>query len=158
MLPPFYAMVFVADFIGKDGGVRIDNIDLGREKLTAYAAYGAEPNQLKRLALVNMQFFSGVESATNTRSTVDFKLRLPTTAKTVTVEKLSAVRGATANTGPAGGGDEKSGITWAGEEWTYENNGVGQIIKSDTASLSVVNGKVTVPIRASEAVQVLVKY
>lgn len=152
VLPPFYAMVFVADFISTNGPVRIKNIDLNDDHLAAYAVYGPG-GRLNRSVLVNLNYFVGPESASNVRAITNFVLTPPVGVTSVVVKRLTAP-GALAAAGSDGSNDQGNGITWAGQRWTYESRGEAQTVKSDTTTLPVVNGKVTVPVKASEAVMV----
>lgn len=152
VLPPFYAMVFVADAISTDGPVRISNIDLKDDHLAAYAVYGPG-GRLNRSVLVNLNYFVGPESAGNVRAVTNFVLTPPAGVSSVVVKRLTAP-GALAAAGSNGDNDQVNGISWAGQRWTYESGGNAENVAGTTMTLRVVNGKVTVPVKASEAVMV----
>lgn len=161
VLPPYYAMLFAADFVGANAGsrpVRIAEVDLHIDKLTSYVAYEKSPGVPLRVAVVNMRFFSGTESAGNPRNYQPLRLNLPKTAKSIVVERMGSIRGATAGSGANGGDDQNSGISWQGMRYSYESGGNPQRVVSDTNTKVVNNGVAEVAVRDSEAIMVTIRY
>ncbi|OCL05021.1 glycoside hydrolase family 79 protein [Glonium stellatum] len=70
-------------------------------------------------------------------------------ALTARVEKLTSPDGGTALA--------SDNITWAGMQWTYENNGTGVSVLNDTQVLQVQNGAIDLKVNASEAVMVFLQ-
>lgn len=148
---PWYAMPFVADFIGKQvSGTRgAVNIDLGNPHLTVYAMFEGE--KIARIAIVNLQEYTGEGN----RSAVKVSLRNLGTVKDnkVAVGRLHADEGTA-----AGGWDvNKKNITWSGQQWSYQVNlgkGFGTVRRND---VEVKDGVAEIVIPDSEAIIVYLK-
>ncbi|KAK4614552.1 Beta-glucuronidase [Fulvia fulva] len=135
----FYAMPFVADFLGKNPS-RVNAIPLkGSDTLAAYSAW--EGGRIKRIAVVNLKVWNKGQGQ-GARGFVNFK-----------IENLGAVRSARVNylTSPDGGKAEDS-LTWSGLQWTYESNGKGVRVKNDEKIVAVKDGVMNVAVEASSAV------
>lgn len=147
---PYYALPFVADFIGKTvgGGDRgVVNVDLGSPFLSAYAMF--EGANLARVAVVNLRAYGG---GGEDRSAVKVRLENLGGVGQVTVGRLHAAEGT------AAGGWDVNGknITWAGQQWSYKadrGNGHGRVQRK---TLPVTGGVVEVVIPDTEAVIVYV--
>lgn len=140
----FYGHVFVADFIGTQGALSVAPLaalpSAQHPNLVGYVGYAA--GALSKLALLDLAFW--VEgNATGARPTQNFTLDVGADVTQVKVERLTAPGGATAL---------QPNITWAGNLWSQESNGLPQLMKNDTAIQQVINGTVKgVTIQASEA-------
>ncbi|KAE8371340.1 hypothetical protein BDV26DRAFT_276305 [Aspergillus bertholletiae] len=144
VLPAFYAQIFAAEFLGSKGNVTVANIDLGVPHTSAYAAY--EGTHLARLAIVNLELWDGHQESQQERHTRQILLHIPTGTDSVSVKKL---------TSPAGGMARSSDqITWGGMQWTYNNEGRGEMVGSGAERLTVKNDTVQLSINASEATMV----
>ncbi|KAH6635765.1 hypothetical protein F5144DRAFT_155425 [Chaetomium tenue] len=148
---PYYALPFVADFIGKTaaGGKRgVVHVDLGSPVLSAYAMF--EGPTLARVAVVNLREYAGGA----TRNAVKVRLQnLGAAVGQVQVGRLHA------DAGTAAGGFDVNGknITWAGQQWSYkadQGDGHGTV---QMKTLGVTGGVVEVVIPDTEAVIVYVK-
>ncbi|KAI4597231.1 hypothetical protein KJ359_004744 [Pestalotiopsis sp. 9143b] len=144
----FYSQPFVADFIGTSGNATVQELDLiGREDKPNLAAYGAfESGTLKRVAIMNLQYWNETSSGTDRPST-SICLSVPDDVTQVTVDRLSS---------PAGAGAGADTITYAGSQWTYESLGLEvQGVRNDSSTLDVPDGVVTINIYDSEALLIL---
>jgi hypothetical protein len=133
---PYYGMVYVADLMGSAPDVRIKELYLLNQTLTAYMVFNS--GVLAKLAVINMW-------AHNTTDTVEapvapIEVILPSDVQSVKVDIL---------TGP--GSDSYDGVTWGGMEWTYASQGVGVQVLNDSYTVDVVDGTVNLGIRASQA-------
>lgn len=150
---PYYALPFVADFVGKaagtDGRRGVVNIPLNNPVLSAYAIF--EGPTLARVAIVNLREYAGGEA---TRNAVAVRLEnLGAAVSEVRVGRLHA------DAGTAAGGFDVNGknITWAGQQWSYKvdrGDGHGTV---QMTTLEVTGGVVKVVIPDTEAVIVYVK-
>ncbi|KAI0170236.1 beta-glucuronidase [Pestalotiopsis sp. NC0098] len=143
----FYSQPFVADFIGTSGEAKVQQLDIdGGETQTNLAAYGAfEGGALKRVAIMNLQYWNETSSGTHRPST-SIDLSVPGNVTQVTVDRL---------TSPAGAGAGADTITYAGSQWTYESLGLEvQGIRNNSSILDVTDGAVTISINDSEALLV----
>ncbi|KAK5164063.1 uncharacterized protein LTR77_010154 [Saxophila tyrrhenica] len=138
----FYAMPFVADFIGKSGGAtRAAQLETEQENIVAYAAFVRD--KPKRVAIVNFDFWDQGDGA---RPSTTFTLEVPSGVKKVKVEVLSSPEGAHAS------GDS---MTYAGSQWTSESEGKEvEGVRDDSQTLKVKKGKVDVEVFNSQAVLV----
>lgn len=146
---PYYALPFVADFVGKDaGGARgAINIDLGSPFISAYAMF--EGAALARVAVVNLREYAG----DGARSAVKIRLENLGNVGRVQVGRLHAAAGT------AAGGFDMNGknISWAGQQWSYQidrGNGHGT---AQRKTLPVAGGVVEVVIPDTEALIVYLK-
>lgn len=145
VLPPYYAMLFAADFIGKSGDTRVVNIDLKSDKHAAYAVYVS--GKPARVAIVNLAFWN---SAGKPRPSTTFHVKMPSGVSHVHVKHLRSPEGATASSGSA--------ITWGGHKWTAASNGRAELVKDDTVIVQVVKGVAPIVVHSSEAVMVIPRY
>lgn len=144
-LPPqtlgsFYGNVFVADFIGTDGRLRVAELPVDDEHVSAYAGYSGDG--LAKVALVNLELWR--QSYGTERPSANVTLEGLDGVKAVRVQKL---------TGPDGGSQAKD-ITWAGTQWTAESNGLPVTVEDDSDMRDVDSGTVEISVQASEAVLV----
>lgn len=140
----FYGHVFVADFIGTQGALSVAPLaalpSAQHPNLVGYAGYSA--GALSKLALLDLAFWAQGNS-TGARPTRNFTLDVGANVTQIKVERLTSPEGATAL---------QPNITWAGNLWSRESNGLPQLVKNDTTIRQVVNGTVDgVAIQASEA-------
>ncbi|KAK4041106.1 hypothetical protein C8A01DRAFT_34837 [Parachaetomium inaequale] len=148
---PYYALPFVADFIGGKtvGGSRgTVNIDLDSPFISAYAMF--EGQTLARVAVVNLRAYGGE----GTRNAV--KVRLENLGAAVGQAQVGRLH---ADAGTAAGGFDVNGknITWAGQQWSYKadrGNGHGTVQRK---TLAVAGGVVEVVVPDTEAAIVYVK-
>ncbi|XXG98298.1 hypothetical protein Hte_004621 [Hypoxylon texense] len=147
--PNYYSQPFVADFIGKGGQTQVAPLDVSDSDgtLVAYAAY--ESGKLARVAVLNLSLWTPQNcTAAGPPPHVGFTLEgLATSgAKQARVHHLTAPDGALA----------EDGLTYAGFQWTFENKGVEQRVRNDSSVLDIDGeGTVTVPVRASSAVMIV---
>ncbi|KAK6189671.1 hypothetical protein LQW54_013034 [Pestalotiopsis sp. IQ-011] len=152
---PFPAAALVADFIGADGDTAVQEVDLGRPYLSAYAAYDDVSGDLLRLALVNMRLYNG--TLEGERGSENFNITLPAGVTSVAVQRLHADLGAAALGFDYGG--PASNVSWAGEQWSYGidyGNGHFATGSQVTETVEVVGGNATVNVLNSEAVIVYI--
>ncbi|ETS75105.1 hypothetical protein PFICI_13589 [Pestalotiopsis fici W106-1] len=143
----FYSQPFVADFIGASGSTTVQQleIDHGEEKPNL-AAYGAfEQGSLKRVAILNLQYWNETTSGTQ-RPVTSIDLSVPEGTTKAIVQRLGS---------SAGAGAGADTITYAGSQWTYESLGLEvQDVRNDTSTIEVVEGVVTISVYDSEALLV----
>ena len=149
---PWYAQPFVADFIGKSGGttkMTILDAAKGTEQpnVVGYAAYEGE--DIKRVALINFNYWDGRNVSASTRLNEPVTLSdLPSGTTSVMVKKL---------TSPLGAHAQAPNITYGGSQWLESSNGKEFSVLKDTETLSVSGGTVVVDVPASSAVLVWIK-
>jgi hypothetical protein len=147
---PYYALPFVADFVGKtpDGRRGVVNITLDSPVLTAYAIF--EGPTLARVAVVNLREYAGGD----TRNAV--KVRLENLGAAVSEVRVGRLH---ADAGTAAGGFDVNGknITWAGQQWSYKVDGGDGHGAVKMTTLEVTEGVVEVVVPDTEAVMVYVK-
>ncbi|KAF2096599.1 hypothetical protein NA57DRAFT_67284 [Rhizodiscina lignyota] len=137
VLPPYYAQVFVADVIGAPDDVRISNLDLGPDLLSAYTVFSANSEKIAKAVLVNLEEWN----TTTTYPSPSTQVQLLTPIKGLwRIEKLTAP-----------GAESLANITWAGTSWTYESNGLPIQVADTTEYVHSMKGVLDVRIRASEA-------
>lgn len=140
VLPPYYAHPFVADVIGNGlSNLKLYNIPNTGDQFSAYGVYDSNGNP-KRIVLINFQLY---KSGSGTRPAKRVTLTVGSLTKSVKVEYLTA---------PAGDVQDASKISWKGQSWTYGSNGQPVNGQSTTINVPARNGKMTVTVRASEAV------
>ncbi|EME42105.1 glycoside hydrolase family 79 protein [Dothistroma septosporum NZE10] len=133
----FYAMPFVADFLGKNPS-RVNAIPLVKtDTLAAYSAW--EAGKLARIAIINLEVWNQGQGA---RGSVDFRINDLGVSKSATINYLTAPEGGAAN----------DTLTWGGLQWTYKSNGKGVQVKNDEKTVLVKNGVFNVAVNASSAV------
>lgn len=142
----FYGQLFVADFIGTEGNLQIAPLkelpSAQHPNIVGYAGYNS--NKLSKLAILDLQFWQNRHSSSLTRPSQNFTVTVGDDVKEVRVERLTSPNGATAF---------QQSITWAGDRWGKERNGVAQKVRNDTTLHQVDGGKVeNVNVKASEAV------
>jgi hypothetical protein len=140
---PYYAEVFVADFIGKSGNTKIANVDQNSDRFAVYAAY--DGGVLSRVAAVNFDLWTSSDGTD--RPSKKYTFDVPDGVETVTVKKLTSPKG-----GRDGGAPDSGSIAWAGEQWSVESNGIGKKIRNDNVKVQVKNGQATITVHASQAV------
>lgn len=138
----YHGMVMAADFLGSDTSksTRVQSLQIpgSDQKLSAYASHLG--TDLSKVAIFNMRLWDASVSK-GPRPDEKIELELPTTVKSVTVQRL---------TGP--GAFAQENVSWGGEDWTYESGGKGEMISVDKETLPVIQGKVIVSVKATEAV------
>lgn len=140
----YYAHLFVADFISASGAMQALELPVTptSDTLTAYAAY--EHGSLQRLALINMDYYDGNTTSSSDRPSQTLTIAVPSSVHSVTVHALTAPSGATAL--------DTADITWAGQTYTLDNEGMAQTVGNASTVVQVQNGYVSIPVLASEAV------
>lgn len=134
----FYAMPFVADFIGKEGDKRVTTLETGVKNVAAYAVF--VDDSPTRVAIVNLNAWDQGEGP---RSAVSFELRVPTGHESVRVHLLNSPQGAHASA---------ASITYAGSQWTSDSEGRElKDVRHDTKVLKVQDGKVKIAAFDSQA-------
>ncbi|KAF2265189.1 hypothetical protein CC78DRAFT_515682 [Lojkania enalia] len=146
---PYYALPFIADFIGKtvSGNRGVINIDLNSAVLSAYVMF--EGQTVARIAIVNLREYAGQGN----RNAVKIKLNGIVGVNQSRVMRLHA------DAGTAAGGFDVNGknITWAGQQWSYKvNQGKGHGTVTEK-TLQVVGKVLELVIPDSEAVIVHLK-
>lgn len=138
----FYAMPFVADFIGDTGGAtRAVEVQTGQNDTVAYAAF--VNGSLARIAIVNLNIWDANGTAAQ-RPATTFAISLPSGYEQVEVDILSSPEGAHASADT---------ITYGGSQWTSASNGLEvRNVANDTKVLNVRNGEVQVTVYSSQAV------
>ncbi|KAK7531189.1 hypothetical protein IWX49DRAFT_353871 [Phyllosticta citricarpa] len=142
VLGGFYGDIFVADFIGRDGELRVAQLVTTSEDVTAYAGYSGDA--LRKVALVDLLLWNGTTVQGQRPSQTVSLEGLGDGVKSVRVQRL---------TGPSGNALATE-ISWAGQQWLTEGNGLPSTTRNDTLTLSVEGGAVDVEIKASEALLV----
>lgn len=146
---PYYALPFVADFIGKtvSGKRGVINLDLAQDSISGYAMF--EGNSLARVAIVNLRPYDG----NGARKGASIHLVNLGSTSQVRVRRLHAAAGMA-----AGGFDvNKKNITYAGQQWSYdvdEGKGHGPV---EEETVAVTKGAVDIVIADTEAVIVYIK-
>ena len=143
----YYAHLYVADFISTSGAMQAIELPVSptSDTLTAYAAY--EHGNLSRVALVNMDYFDGTSTSSSERPSQTFSLAVPSNVRSVMVRTLT-------------GGDDgamafdTSNITWGGESFSLDQDGMGQMVGVANSTVQAQNGAVSIVVPASEAVMV----
>ena len=134
--------MMAADFLGSDRSkptrVRALQIPESGSRLSAYASY--QGTELSKVAILNLIFWDGSVS-NGPRPNEEITLELPTSTTKVEIQRL---------TGP--GAFAQGGVTWGGENWTYESKGKGVVVSEVKQTLPARQGKVTFNIKATEAV------
>lgn len=136
---PYYGHLFVADFMGGSPAFRISEIDTDDDLLAVYAGY--EHSQLKRVAIINYDVW---EEGDGPRPRRNFTIQGPFGTGVAKVQTLTSPGGTSAN----------STFYWAGQTWTYANNGIGKRVPGQQKSTIVpdLSGNIQVDVGASEAV------
>ena len=139
----FFSQPFVADFIGKSGKTRVAELDVGMPQNGLYAGYAAYDNgKLARVALLNLELWDPRRNSGD-RHSAKFSLSgLENAGSKVTVHHLNADNGALA----------QQGMTYAGLEWTWVSRGKQMKVKDDSKVIGIVDGKVDVVVKATQAV------
>lgn len=148
---PFPAAMFVADFVGKEGGSAVAEVDVKDNLVSAYAMYDEDRGELQRVALVNMALYNGTETGKK-RNVPTFDVEVGK-AKEVKVQRLHADKGVAAMGYDFGGKD--SIVSWAGEQWSYKlDHGKGHFpgLVKEEDTVEVEDGVASVPVPDSEAV------
>jgi hypothetical protein len=138
---PFHGHVFVADFISAKGKLRVARLDSPSLDVSAYGGYHS--GQLAKVALLNLEFWKQGSSAQRPNTTVRLDLGLDSTVKQAKVRKLWGPDSVALD-----------GVTWAGTTWPYNATGMPVVVRNDTETVDVKNGKVVVDIEATGAVLV----
>ena len=145
---PYYALPYVADFIGKtvSGDRGAINLDLGEESISGYAMF--EGQSLARIAIVNLRQYDGGGA----RKAVQVHLDNLGSANQVQIRRLSA------EDGTAAGGFDVNGknITYAGQQWSYDidlGSGHGTVA---VETYSVTDGVANIVVSDTEAVIVYI--
>ena len=148
---PFAVDPMMADFVGKTSHKVVEVAISGTPDLmSAYAGYATQSGNLDRIALVNMHSWSASDKSS--RPVRQIRIPLPSSVKSVKVQRLHADHGAGALGFDLGGAG--ANVTWAGEQWTYKvDKGAGHFPsgKTEEDTVSVVNGVAQVPMPDSEA-------
>lgn len=137
VLPPYYAQVFVADVIGANNDVRVSNIDLGLDFMSAYAVFDDSSKKLAKIALVDLQEWN--TTTAHPRPSTQVQLSTSVSGRWQ-VERLTAP-----------GADSIENIRWVGTSWTYKSNGIPVQVSKATEYVLSKGGSLNVQIRASEA-------
>ena len=137
----FYAMPFVADFIGNNGGqTQAAQLDTSVDNVIAYAAF--VDNMPVRLAVVNLDIWDRGDSYR--RPETKLTIRLPEWVTKVDVDVMTSPEGAYAS---------GASMTYAGSQWTSESEGTEvKGVRDDSYSLKPRHGKVTLNVEKSSAV------
>jgi hypothetical protein len=146
----YYAMPFVADFIGKNNDTRVAPLHLtgnGDNKVIGYGAWSG--GSLVRVALI------------------DFHIWTPSGNSSALIPADRPVRNITLNNLPSGTASVKAtylisnhgakglaeSITYAGSQWTAKSGGKEvKGVRNDSKTVQVHNGKAVVKVPASSAV------
>ncbi|KAL0260196.1 hypothetical protein SLS55_003880 [Diplodia seriata] len=157
-LGSYYGCVYVADFIGAAGALRVVELDTGDDDVSAYAAYNE--GRLTRVAVVNLELWRGSDGdgtgtgARRPSKTVELSLGVDHQHQNGSsgVKRKVRVRRLT---GP-GAGAQARDITWAGTQWTRESNGLPVVVGEESYAVDVdeATGSVRVSCQASEALLV----
>jgi hypothetical protein len=148
--PKYYGQLFAAEFVGKDKGVKVQELKVGKEReetLSTYAAWSAK-GELLRVAVVNLEEWNNGTEHAGKRSKVTAKFGAPQGWEKVEVRRLESLAG-------AAGSSEKD-ISYAGVTYTYQNMGKGEKRKgAEKETIVVKDGTVAVDVKASEAVMIM---
>jgi hypothetical protein len=150
--PPYYGHIFVAKFLGASNTTQINNVDLGSDYYSAYAAY--EDGNLSRLAILNLQTWDPPNN-TAINSIIGAAADRPKT--TFNMGTLQGYKSATVELMTAPGATYDTNITVAGMSYDYnlgEGRGV-RVGKGDVTTLQPgKDGLFSIDVGASQAVVV----
>lgn len=138
----YYALPFAAEFVGRGGQTKVVEQEVGDDgegTLVAYAAYDA--GKLARVAAMNLDVWQPEDGQ---RTSAVFRLKVSDGQTTVQIRGLNSADGALA----------KKGISWAGLQWTWENQGRPQEEEQFETKRSGSKGVVEIEVEASSAVLV----
>ncbi|KAK9416313.1 hypothetical protein SUNI508_01730 [Seiridium unicorne] len=143
----YYSQPFVADFIGSSGNTTVQELNItggdAKPNLTGYGAF--EGDDLKRIAIANLQYWNETSSGT-TRVATSIDLSVPDGTTEVIIDRLGS---------PVGAGAGAGTITYAGSQWTYESLGAEvKGVRNDSSTVQVVDGIATISVYDSEAILV----
>ncbi|KAH8883281.1 hypothetical protein GQ53DRAFT_830706 [Thozetella sp. PMI_491] len=138
---PFHGHVFVANFISARGQLQVARLNSPSSDVSAYAGYHG--GQLAKVALLNLEFWKQGSSSKRPTMSVTIDLGLDSDVKQATVRKLWGLDSVALD-----------GVTWAGTTWPYNATGMPVVVRNDTETVDVKNGKVLVTIEATTAVLV----
>jgi len=141
---PFFGHVLVADFISREGQLQVLPLSSPLTHVSAYAGYHS--GKLAKVAIVNLEFWKENQPPRRPSVSVTLDLKLGAQVKEATVRKLH-------------GPDSVAlkNVTWAGKSWPYDgtnNSGTPVIVRKDTETVPVKDGKIVVAVEASGAVLV----
>ncbi|KAF7358470.1 Glycoside hydrolase family 79 protein [Mycena venus] len=137
----FYGLVAGADFIGPAGDLKIRTLPMDdHPDIVGYAGYNS--GKLTKVAVLNLQIWNKGDGARPQREIALTKLGAD--VKRVRVSRLTSPDGAT----------DEDNISWAGEQFTAENDGTVKAKGDKPAIINVTNGSPVKPVvvAASEAV------
>jgi hypothetical protein len=148
--PPYYGHIFVAKFLGSSSTTQINNVDLGSDYYSAYAAY--EDGNLSRLAILNLQTWDPPNN-TEINSIISAEADRPKT--TFNMGALQGYKSATVELMTAPGATYDTNITVAGMSYDYnlaKGRGV-RVGKGDMTTLQPGKaGLFSIDVGASQAV------
>ena len=144
VLPPYYAQVYVADVIGSRSDIRISNIDLGMERMSAYAVYDDKDGQLAKIGLVNLEEWN--TTTTYSRPVKRVAISVPDSEPAWPSQRFAKIEKLTAP-----GANSLTNITWAGTSYTYESDGLPVKVSQPAEYVPIWKGKLQVEIQATEA-------
>lgn len=144
--PPYYAMAFVADFIGSNinNDFRVNNVDLSNPLLTAYAGY-YQGFGLQRTAIVDLSMWNSTQTSPRPKTTVTLSVPGPS----VTAVRLDRLTGA--------GAETARDVRWNETKWTVASTGLPvAAFMGDSSVQRIAYGQSTfsVAVNASEAIMV----
>jgi hypothetical protein len=142
VLPPYYAHPFVADVIGNSGNIRVLDLKLGLDQLSAYAIYNTATNRVSKIVLINLREWSSTSSSSRPSRSVTINVNNASYGGTVRIEKLTA---------PGAEIRDAGSISWKGQSWTRASNGLPISTSSTTQNTRASGGRFTVEVKASEA-------
>lgn len=136
---PYYGHLFVGDFMNGTNNFRVSEIQSDDDLLAAYAGY--EDNKLARVAIINYEVW---DSSDGDRPTREFTVKVPANISSAHVSTLTS----------PGGASSLQDFHWAGQTWTFANNGTGEVVQQEYTEAKVENGQIQVSVGATEAVLV----
>lgn len=137
--PPFYGQLFVADVIGRHPEVQVYPLPASEWNMPVHAIY--EAGRLAKYVVINFDEYNS--TATYERPSREVRLGVPRSAKSVSVERLTAA-----------GADSDEGIEWAGLSWNYTNGRLAEMGEYESETVRARKGVVSLNVPATQAVLV----
>lgn len=133
--PPLYGQIAVADIVGKNDRVQVQEVDLGIWNFSAYGIY--ECGKLSKYVLLNLDEWNS--TSTHRRPVQRVTLHVPARADKAIVRRL---------TGP--GANVETGVKWGGLEWNYAAGRLVQSGKDKVEKIKPRRGQLSVDIESSQ--------
>jgi hypothetical protein len=151
--PPYYANMFIARFLGDSGKTQLAQylLEDADENNVAYAAY--EENQLKRVALLNMQEYNATSSGSGSGSKREADHYVPRPYTTFKFPSPKGVEWAKVTKLWAPEAQANQTVTFDGYSYAYElAKGKPVKVRNDESYVRAEKGQFSVDVEATGAV------